>query len=85
MRIYNKYIISLAIVLLLSTVVLTAAGGAVKYFFPVFVLESIVITELFVYLNNKARRQLTFVSAMLFLAFLAHMVIQVGTILARVV
>jgi hypothetical protein len=48
------------------------------------VLEAIIITELFVYLNNKARQRLTFVSAMLFGAFLVYLTVKVAAILSKV-
>lgn len=85
MKIYNSYILSLTVVLPLTAVILTAAGGsALNYFFPIFVLEAISITELFVYLNNKARQRLTFVSAMLFGAFLVYLTVKMAAILSKV-
>lgn len=85
MKIYNSYILSLTVVLPLTAVILTAVGGsALDYFLPVFVLEAIIITELFVYLNNKARQRLTFVSAMLFGGFLVYLTVKVAAILSEV-
>lgn len=85
MKIYNSYILSLTVVLPLTAVILTAAGGsALDYFLQVFVLEAIIITELFVYLNSKARQRLTFVSAMLFSGFLAYLTVKVPAILSEV-
>ena len=85
MRIYNSYILSLTFILLLTAVILTAAGGsALKYFFPVFVLEAIIITELFVYLNSKARQRLTFVSAVLLGGFLVYLTVNLAAILGIV-
>lgn len=84
MKIYNNYILSLTIVLLLTVVILIAAGGrALNYFFPVFVLEALIITELFVYLNSKARQGLTFVSVILFGGFLVYLAINLTSILAK--
>jgi len=83
-KIYNSYILSLTIILLLTLVILTAAGGgALNYFFPVFILEAIIITELFVYLNSKARQSLTFVSGMLFVAFVIYLGFRVGVIISK--
>ncbi len=85
MKIYNSYILSLTVVLPLTAVILTAVGlRALNYFFPIFVLEAISITELFVYLNSKARQRLTFVSAMLFGVFLAYLTVKVAAILSEV-
>jgi len=72
-KIYNNYILILTIALLLTTVVLTALGrGSLGFLFTAYLLEAIIITELFVYFNTKVRRQLTFVGAVLFSVFLAY-------------
>ncbi len=82
MRIHNSYILSLSSVLLLTTVVLAAMGGAaLSHFFPIFVLEAIILTELFVYFNRKARRQLTLVSITLCGGFLVYLIFEIAAIL----
>ena len=70
MKIFNRYILTVASILLLSTVLLIAAGqNSLERYFTVYVIEALVITELYVYLNQKARRGLTYVSVLLFGGF----------------
>jgi len=82
-KIYNNYILSLSSVLLLTTVILTAVDGApLKNFLPIFILEAIVVTELFVFLNTKARQQLTFVSSVLGGGFVVYIIFKIMTVIA---
>ena len=67
MRIYNIYILTVAVLLLLTTVILTALGNrAISVYYTVFILEALVVTELFVYFNARARRGLNLASVVLF-------------------
>ena len=85
MKIYNSYVLSLSSVLLLTTVILAALGGAqLSHFLPIFILEAIIVTELFVYFNSKARRQLTFVSIILCGGFLVYLALEITSFLTRV-
>ena len=71
MKIYNGYILITAIVLLLTTVILIATGQtSLTVYYTTYILEALIITELFVYFNAKARRGLTLISAVLFGGFL---------------
>jgi hypothetical protein len=82
MRLYNRYILTVAIFLLLTTVILIAAGqNSLGIYFTVYVIEALVITELYVYINNKARRGLAYVSAMLFGGFAIALCLQIIRIL----
>ena len=82
MKIYNSYILTTAIVLLLTTVVLVATGqNSLDFYFTVYTIEALVITELNVYFNVKARRGLTSVSALLFTGFLVVIAIHILKIL----
>lgn len=82
MKIYNSYILTTAIVLLLTTVILVATGqNSLDIYFTVYTIETLVITELNVYFNAKARRGLTSVSALLFAGFLVIVAIHVLKIL----
>ena len=82
MKIYNSYILTTAIVLLLTTVVLVATGqSSLDVYFTVYTIEALAITELNVYFNAKARRGLTSVSALLFAGFLVIVAIHVLKIL----
>jgi len=68
--IYNHYFITVAIVLLITTVILVAAGQtSLDIFYSLYVAEALVITELFVYFNKKSRRVINIVSLMLFVGF----------------
>ena len=71
MKIYNRYIIILALTLLLSTLVLIAIGQtSLSVYYVVYILEALIITELYIHFNAKARRGLNSVSAILFGGFL---------------
>ncbi len=83
MRIYNKYIVSLAL-----------AGGSINtllaflgqkdlgVYFVLNVLAYLVITLLYVYFNPRARRALSSVSAVLFAGFMVVVVLKVVEILS---
>ena len=67
MRIYNNYILTVAMLLLVTTPILVAMGqNSLEVFYTVFIIEALVVTELYVYLIGKVRRQLNLVSAILF-------------------
>ena len=83
MKIYNRYILTVAILLLLSTVWLIAAGqNSLERYFTIYIIEALVITELYVYLNQKARRGLTYVSVLLFGGFAFILCFQILKILS---
>ena len=83
MKIYNKYIISLALLLTLTTVILSAFGQSqLEFYFTLYVIESLVLTELYVHLNPKARRGLSRVSLVLFVGFILIVAKKVIEILA---
>jgi hypothetical protein len=70
LTVYNRYILTVAVIMLLSTVCLIAAGqGSLDVYFTIYVIEALATTELYVHLNNKARRELTYVSTLLFGGF----------------
>ena len=83
MKIYNNYILLIAVLLLLTTVILVAVGqNSLGVYYNVYVVEALIITELYVYLNAKARRRLSLVSTILFGGFLVVVSLQVIKILA---
>ena len=83
MRIYNRYILSLALLLLLTTVLLSAlTERGLDLYFTIYVIEALVLTELYVYFNNKARHGLTFISAILFAGFMFTLLLQAIKIIA---
>ena len=82
MKIYNHYILTVSLVLLLTTVILIAMGlSTLDAFYTIYIIEALVITELYVYFNSKARRGLTFTSITLFAGFLLAVFFQVIKIL----
>ncbi len=67
MRIYNNYILTVSLLLLVTTPILIALGqNSLEAFYTVFIIEALVVTELYVYLSGKVRRQLNLVSIILF-------------------
>ncbi len=83
MKIYNNYILIVAILFLLTTVSLVAMGqNALDIYYSIYIIEALIVTELYVYFNAKARRGLNFVSAILLGGFLFIVSLQVIKILA---
>ena len=82
MKIYNGYILITAIVLLLTTIILIATGQtSLNVYYTTYILEALIITELFVCFNAKARHGLTLISAVLFGGFLLVVSLEVIKIL----
>ncbi len=83
MRMYNHYVLTIALSLLLTTVILIATGqNSLDIYYTIYVIESFIVTELYAYFNNKARRGLTLVSTMLFGGFVIVLCFQALKILA---
>ncbi|MEE8204482.1 MAG: hypothetical protein V3T68_00340 [Dehalococcoidales bacterium] len=71
MRIYNSYILTVASLLLATTVILAALGqNSLEVYYTVYILEALAVTELYIYLGARARRGLNRVSLLLFAGFL---------------
>ena len=71
MKIYNSYILIITLLLLLTTVILTAMGqNSLEVYYTIYIIEALVVTEMYVYLNARVRRGLNLVSAVLFGGFL---------------
>ena len=82
MKIYNNYILAVALVLLLTTIALIALGqNSLDIYYTIYMVEALIITELYAYLNVKARRGLTFISIMLLAGFVSVLCLQVIKIL----
>jgi len=82
-KIYNSYILIIAVLLLLTTVILVATGqNSLDIYYTIFVIEALIVTELYVYFNAKARRGLAMVSTILFGGFLVVVSLQVIKVLA---
>ena len=83
MRIYNRYILIVTLMLLLSTLVLIAMGQtSLSTYYIVYILEALVITELYIHFNAKARRGLSSIGAILFGVFLFVICVKLFHILA---
>lgn len=83
MKIYNNYILIIALLLLLTTIILIATGqNSLDIYYTIYIIEALVVTELYVYFNAKARRGLNLVSAVLFGGFLLVVSLGVVKILA---
>ena len=82
MKIYNNYILIIALLLLLTTIILIATGqNSLDIYYTIYIIEALVVTELYVYFNAKARRGLTSVSIILFGGFLLVLFLNIFNIL----
>ncbi|APV45128.1 hypothetical protein Dform_01809 [Dehalogenimonas formicexedens] len=82
MRIFNNYVLSVSTALLATVVILAGFGQqSLDVYYTLFIIEALIITELYVYLNNKARRALNLVSVLLFAGFLVIVLQKVAAIL----
>lgn len=82
MTLYNRYLLTLAVLFFLSTTVLAAYGqDKLDAYFTVYVIEYLVTTLLFVYLDPRARRLLDAMGYVLFGGFLVIVAIKVAQIL----
>ena len=83
MKIYNNYILTIAILFLLTTIILVAMGqNSLDVYYTAYIIEALVVTQLHVYFNDRVRRRLNFVSIMLFVGFLFIVALQTIKILA---
>ena len=82
MRIYNRYIITLSLLLLLTTVALSALGeNRLDLYYSIYLIEGLAVTELYVYLNPRAKRGLRVVNYVLFAGFMILVAAKVVEIL----
>lgn len=71
MKIYDHYILILASLLLGTTVIFAALGETrLDLCFTIYLIEALVLNELFIHLNPKAKRGLNTVNCVLFPVFL---------------
>ena len=72
----------LASLLLVSTIILAATNEArLDLYFSIYLIEALVLTELYIYLNPKAKRALSTVNYVLFSGFLVIVAAKVVEIL----
>ena len=82
MKIYNSYILIVTLLLLLTTIILIATGqNSLDVYYTIYIIEALVVTELYVYFNARARRGLTFASIILFAGFVIILGFQVVKVL----
>jgi hypothetical protein len=83
-RIYNRYLLVLATAFTFSTTFLAAYGqDKLDAYFTAYVIEYLVVTLLFVYLDSRTRRLLDGLGYVLFGGFLAIVLFKVLEILRR--
>ena len=83
MKIYNSYILTVALLLILTTIILIVIGqNSLDIYYTIYIIEALIITELYVYFNTKTRRGLAFAGAILFTGFMAVLCLQAIKILA---
>ena len=82
MKVYNGYILIVAILLLLTTVIFVALGqNSLENYYIAYIVEALIVTEIYVHINAKARRGLNLVTTILFGGFLVVFSLQVIKIL----
>lgn len=78
MRIYNKYVVSLALsACLINTLLAFFGQNDLGIYFTINIIAYLVITLLYVYLNPRARRALNTVVVVLFGGFMVIVVTKV--------
>ena len=83
MRIYNKYVVSLALASCLINTLLAFFGqNDLAIYFIINILAYLIITLLYVYLNPRARRALNTVGSVLFAGFMVIVVFKVMEIVS---
>ncbi len=84
MQIYNRYIITVAILLLLTTVVLVALGvRQLAIYYASYVVEVLAVTELYRHFSPPARRALNVIGITLSGAFFLIIAVQIVQLLRR--
>ena len=83
MRIYNRYIVSLALAAGLVNTILAAFGqNDLSIYFTINTIVYLVITLLYVYLNPRARGALNTISVVLFAGFMVIVALNVMEIIS---
>ena len=85
MRIYNKYIVSLAIAACLVNTLLAFLGqDDLGVYFTINIIAYLVITLLYVYFNPRARKALNTISVVLFAGFMVIVALNVMEIISDI-
>ncbi len=78
MRIYNRYILSLALLFTLTALALPFTGRSqLNLYFSAYLIECLVLTSLFVYLSPRAMRGLNAIWYVLFGGFVVIVAMKV--------
>ena len=84
MRIYNRYIISLAFLFILTTVTLSVSDQSLDVYFSVYLVECLAVTLLFSHINPRARRGLNRIGYVLFVGFLILVAVKVVEVISGI-
>ncbi len=85
MRIYNKYIVSLALAACLVNTLLAFLGqDDLGVYFTINIIVYLVITLLYVYLNPRAKQVLNTIGLVLFAGFIVIVVLNVMEIISDI-
>lgn len=83
MRLYNRYIITIATLLIVTTAILTAFGvNSLAIYYVIYIIEAFIVTELYRQFSPRARRGLNIVSIILLGGFVPIIVLQFVKLLA---
>jgi len=83
LRIYNKYIVSLALAFTLTNTLLAFFGqNDLEIYFIINIIAYLVITLLYVYVNPRARKTLNSIGVVLFAGFMVIVALKVMEILS---
>ncbi len=82
MTLYNRYILVMALLFGVTSVAFAiAVVSSISLCLTIYIIESLILTELFIYINPKAKRNLNRVNLMLFCLFLVILLDRVLQIL----
>ena len=82
MTLYNRYILIMALIFGITALIFAISAVVnLGLCITVYVIESLILTELFIYLNPRAKRNLSRVNIFLFALFLMLVATKVAEIL----
>ena len=83
MRLYNRYIITIAILFILSTAILVASGiNTLGIYYVIYIVEAFIVTELYRRFIPRARHGLNVVSIILLCGFVPVVILNFIKLLA---
>lgn len=84
MRPYNRYILLLAFLFVLTTIILSTTERGLDFYFSIYLIECLLLTLLFSQIKPRARRGLVNVGYVLFGSFLVLVGVKVLEILTDI-